>query len=1056
MELKKQGQPPLPSPAHRSAQVPYRAVLFPDNRGAQAPASSVVIVPMSQQPAQVAVPRPSEHHPVARPSSRVSVRPPQQVLSVLTDFPEIFMPQPSPPSGKKMAMSPKVQMLNSPTSQLSAGKRLIQMELPPKAHLQVQLFESVRSKFRETLAVALSMDSDQQIGQESDGNVPPLGSSGENSQADGGRMQGITTAFQDAGKDDHLRSDMRMKVRGDMQQQTEHVPFGNKVPGNTSVALDDHLQDHGLCWSPVGASEFMSQPSPKKTKISDVQAGVNVSQIGPESKRAITTDETTKEKKVGIHKGESLAFRIEEELFKLFGGVNKKYKEKGRSLLFNLNDKNNSVLRERVLSGGITPKCLCAMTIEELASKELSEWRMAKAEELANMVVLPDIEVDVRRLVRKTHKGEFQVEVDETDVGLGGGSLSYVPSKPIAVQTKIVDKTSVHKEVKESDNSVQDGVAEPCNSNTSGNFEYPANEKSDLMQETKPLIDDLQVSENLPQIMSRDELMQILHSKPQSEDQSDGALQDDPSIDKAEKALKSESFPIAKDKAAASKFQFHSDLGSPQKNLESKLESPMKKSVSLLDPVVEPKADVIFKTPPEKVDAEKPDTVNGLIPESTMQCKITPDAALTHDSIWEGAIQLTLTSLTNIVAIFKSGEKPSTNEWCRLLEIKRRVKLSDLKEFLEQLPKSRSRAIMVTELFSKEGLLERGWRHLLQTIDSYIADGRVGLAKLAEGVELYLLPEGKAAQILADHLPKERSGSLTVSQTSIIGLVVWRRPDVLRRVANKQDVPKSLATISSSVLPRISQPPSPSSNALRSHQEDVVTADVLPGVGPGAVKNDDEDLPEYDFGSVSDSDADVPPQTHGSHQHTSVSEDRVKEIIRKYGNEPVAAQPWNDDGDEFARMVRKYGNIPEWNPYPQSYLQQAQIPQPQFPYQQQPAYLPMPEFHMSQEFQSPLPWEHAQHQHTGMMPVHQPPYHPMPEFHMPREFQSPLPGEYAQHQHTGMMPVHQPPTYGHLMHPAQQSHYGVRDRIGHSYFAGRDYSGTHGAWNPEGMAWHPW
>ena len=94
-------------------------------------------------------------------------------------------------------------------------------------------------------------------------------------------------------------------------------------------------------------------------------------------------------------------------------------------------------------------------------------------------------------------------------------------------------------------------------------------------------------------------------------------------------------------------------MPSPQDNSESKLESPKNGSVSILDPIKQPKGDMSVKSSPEKVDAEKPDTVCGLIPESTMQCKTTPDAALTHDSIWEGTIQLTLSSLTNVVAIFK-------------------------------------------------------------------------------------------------------------------------------------------------------------------------------------------------------------------------------------------------------------------------------------------------------------------------------------------------------------------------------------------------------------------
>ncbi|KAM0923124.1 hypothetical protein ACQ4PT_005694 [Festuca glaucescens] len=939
------------------------------------------------------------------------------------EFPYMIIPQLSSPSAsKKVAVSPKVQMLKTPPSQLSAGKRFVHKELPPKAHLQ--LSESVRLKFRETLAAALSIDSDKQMGQQCAGNVPTLGSAGGNIHADGGRMQGFTTAFQVAGKDDdenvakvatrrsehgdmsnsNLRPYMTIEVRDDMQQQTEHVPLGNKVSGNSSVALDDLLQDQGLCWSPIGASQSqsMSQPNPKRAKMSDVQAGVNASEIGPESKRAITTGETIEEKKVRIHKAQSLAFKIEEELFKLFGGVNKKYKEKGRSLLFNLKDKNNPVLREQVLSGDITPKCLCAMTIEELASKELSEWRMAKAEEFANMVVLPDREVDVRHLVRKMHKGEFQIEVEETDVaevGLGGESPSDVSSKHVAVQTKSDDKTSVHNEVNEADNSVQDGVAGTCNSNTSNNLNYPPNEKSDLMQEL--MIDDLKVTENLPQIMALDEFMQDLHSEPCSECQPTGALQDDPRIDKADKALKSENFPTAKDKAAASDLLFHSNLPSPQANYESKLESPMKKFVSILDPVEELKGDVLVKSPPEKVVAEKSDTVNGSIPESTMHCKITPDAALTHGSIWEGSIQLSSSTLTNMVAIFKSGEKSSTNGWRRFLEIKGRVRLSVFEEFLVQLPKSRSRAIM--------------------TIDSYIGKERVGLVKLAEGVELYLCPsQGKATQILADHLPKEHSGSLTVAGTSIIGLVVWRRPHATPRVPpNKQDVPKSRATISSSVLPRISQPPSCSSNACRS-QQDVVAADAVPGIGPGVVK-DDDDLSEYNFVSVSNSAGNVTTsQTYRGHQHTSLSEDRFREMVRKYGNSSVAAHPWNCDGDV---------DMPEWNPNSQSYLLQTHIPQPQFPYQQQPE------------------------------------YHSMSRYHMTREYQSPLPQAYTQHQHIGMR-EQQPLSYGHTMQPFQRSYYGVPDDgwqsyngipdgSWQSYFPGPDDIRTNDAWNQGLMAWNP-
>uniref|UniRef100_A0ACD5TR59 Uncharacterized protein n=1 Tax=Avena sativa TaxID=4498 RepID=A0ACD5TR59_AVESA len=627
-----------------------------------------------------------------------------------------------------------------------------------------------------------------------------------------------------------------------------------------------NMHAHGAGRAAPETSESMSQPSPKRARrMSDVPAEVKpVPQIGPDHPRraAITTDETTEEKKVRIHKAQRFAFIIEKRIFESSGGVNTEYKEKCVSLLLKLQDGNNPVLRERVLSGDITPKCLCAMTIDEPASEELSESPMAKPEERASTVVIPDIEVDVGWLVRKTRKRKSQAKVEETDAmeaGLGGAGSLISNAQP-----KSVDKKSVHK-VTESDNSAQDGVAETCNSDTSSNLEYPSNEKNDLMQE--PMVDDAEFKENLPQIMTLLEFMQLLHSESHSADQSAAAPQDDPSIDKA---LKSESSPIAKDKAAALKFQIHCDLRSPQENYEYKLESPINKSVSIMDPVLEPKGDVIVKSPDENVDAKKPDTVNGSVPESKMQCKITPDVALSRDNIWEGTIQLGLFEATNIVAIFKSGEKPSTNEWPSVLEIKERVSLSVLKEYIEGLANSGRRAIMVTEICSKEGSLESGRRHPLQIIDSHIADGRgVGLVKPAEGVAIYLCPQGEAAKILADHQPKEHSGSLTLTETSIIGLVVWRRP--LPNISpNRQDVPKSRAMISGSAVPRISQPPPPSSNACRSHQ-DVVTADCLPGFGPGVVKDDDADLPA----SAS--------QTNRSQWHTSLSEFEIRELVRKYG-----------------------------------------------------------------------------------------------------------------------------------------------------------------------------
>lgn len=698
MEIPKQGQPPrvagtpptLPGAITHTTQVGYPAVFYNGNWGAQVPASSYLIVPMSEPPAQVGVPRPNApglSGSGARPLSRVSLRPPQQVLSVQTALPSMaaMMPSPSMIAGKKMAASPKVQMLKSVPFRSAGSKRPAQ-ELLPKA--QPQLFESVRSKFRETLAAALNMDSDQQCAPQSVETVSHVGSASENKQADGAGIDSVTeTSALKSGQHNMLSSNsasnMSIKVSDDMQQQSIHVPLENKVLDNNSCTLDELLQGHGLCWSSdvVGASETISQSDPDRVRKSDIDEGVDVSLIEHESKRIKTDDAAAEEKKSVTQKAQILAFEIEGELFTLLGGVNKKYKEKGRSLLFNLKDKSNPVLRGRVLSGDITPKRLCSMTTEELASKELSDWRLAKAEELAKMVVLPSKEVDVRRLVRKTHKGEFQVEVEETDgisveVELGGNLLTQVPSKAPEDQTKSDDKESTDDKTGIQDNDkAPDGTSQDEDNGAGKNdpqddLEYVDNEKSDLMQEL--MVDDLKDTENLPPIPSLDEFMQGLDSEPPFENLSAGTPEED-SDDRDEADTTAESAELPEEEvkvSAAEKIVSEADLPSSQDKSESKLESPKDEVGSNLGPV-EQREGKLIKSSPDSVEVKQTTTENVLNRDSTVHNMATT-LPMIRESIWEGAIQLTMSSLTNVVAIFKrfvssaafSFELPIYNRFC--------------------------------------------------------------------------------------------------------------------------------------------------------------------------------------------------------------------------------------------------------------------------------------------------------------------------------------------------------------------------------------------------------
>ena len=88
------------------------------------------------------------------------------------------------------------------------------------------------------------------------------------------------------------------------------------------------------------------------------------------------------------HKPSLVSSAVEEALFRLYGGTTKDYKTKMRSLHFNLKDPNNKELRAHVLRGDISPDNFVRMTANELASKELAEYRKRKEEEALKMSVL--------------------------------------------------------------------------------------------------------------------------------------------------------------------------------------------------------------------------------------------------------------------------------------------------------------------------------------------------------------------------------------------------------------------------------------------------------------------------------------------------------------------------------------------------------------------------------------------------------------------------------------------------------------------------------------------
>ncbi|CAM4581488.1 unnamed protein product [Lepidochelys kempii] len=110
-----------------------------------------------------------------------------------------------------------------------------------------------------------------------------------------------------------------------------------------------------------------------------------------------------------------LANNVEKEIFNLFLCVDQRYKNKYRSLLFNLKAPKNKLLFHQVVLGEVSPQCLVQMNSLEMAPKELAEWRAKESKHVLEMIEKQEREPPRRCPTKLTHKGEIEIhrEVDE-------------------------------------------------------------------------------------------------------------------------------------------------------------------------------------------------------------------------------------------------------------------------------------------------------------------------------------------------------------------------------------------------------------------------------------------------------------------------------------------------------------------------------------------------------------------------------------------------------------------------------------------------------------------
>ncbi|KAJ4831046.1 hypothetical protein Tsubulata_001781 [Turnera subulata] len=161
--------------------------------------------------------------------------------------------------------------------------------------------------------------------------------------------------------------------------------------------------------------------------------------------------------------------------------------------------------------------------------------------------------------------------------------------------------------------------------------------------------------------------------------------------------------------------------------------------------------------------------VSGQSLNKKRKSQVGKSATTAAEKLWDGSLQLNSSVTVSAVAFFKSGEKMPDVKWSEFLEVKGKVKLDAFEKYIQDLPRSRSRGLMVAKGYRKRDI--------------------VSLAQLSKGIDLYICPRSDAIiTILAKHGFFKGMAAVEDKQDSLIGCVVWRRNQTASNcIANKTE-----------------------------------------------------------------------------------------------------------------------------------------------------------------------------------------------------------------------------------------------------------------------------
>ncbi|CAF0765088.1 unnamed protein product [Didymodactylos carnosus] len=145
----------------------------------------------------------------------------------------------------------------------------------------------------------------------------------------------------------------------------------------------------------------------------------------------------------------NICIHIEEEMYRIFGNTGDKYKQKFRTILFNIKDKNNDIF-QKIVSKELNAKQLVQMNADDMAPDDVKEQRrleiLKEAEAIKKYNAETAVELAKRSKSKVTRQGLIELEATEHSKN----DNQQLPSD----DSEIIEKASVAKPVNDTSASL--------------------------------------------------------------------------------------------------------------------------------------------------------------------------------------------------------------------------------------------------------------------------------------------------------------------------------------------------------------------------------------------------------------------------------------------------------------------------------------------------------------------------------------------------------------------------------------------------------------------------